>query len=334
MKKEEILKKLRETEDYISGQELCEYYGVSRTAVWKAIKQLEKDGYCIEALTNRGYKLIDKNVTENDVMSQVSIESYIDTKWAGKNFVFNKETGSTNQDVKALAENGAPSGTLVVADSQLAGRGRRGRDWISPPGKDIYMSLLLRPSCMPDRASALTLVMALSVIEAIDELEDFKDKCGIKWPNDIVINGRKICGILTEMSAEIDAIHYVVTGVGINVNQTQFDQDIKGTATSLFLEGGNSVNRSKLIARIMHYFEINYAVFEQSFDMSGLIDKYNHFLVNRDKQVRVLDPKGEYDGVAKGINEDGELIVIRSEDEKQILVYAGEVSVRGIYGYV
>ena len=103
MKKEEILKKLRETEDYISGQELCEYYGVSRTAVWKAIKQLEKDGYCIEALTNRGYKLIDKNVTENDVMSQVSIESYIDTKWAGKNFVFNKETGSTNQDVKALA---------------------------------------------------------------------------------------------------------------------------------------------------------------------------------------------------------------------------------------
>lgn len=334
MKKEEILKKLRETEDYISGQELCEYYGVSRTAVWKAIKQLEKDGYCIEALTNRGYKLIDKNVTENDVMSQVSIESYIDTKWAGKNFVFNKETGSTNQDVKALAEKGAPSGTLVVADSQLAGRGRRGRDWISPPGKDIYMSLLLKPSCMPDRASALTLVMALSVIEAIDELEDFKGKCGIKWPNDIVINGRKICGILTEMSAEIDAIHYVVTGVGINVNQTQFDQDIKGTATSLFLEGGNSVNRSKLIARIMHYFEINYAVFEQSFDMSGLIDKYNHFLVNRDKQVRVLDPKGEYDGVAKGINEDGELIVIRSEDEKQILVYAGEVSVRGIYGYV
>lgn len=334
MKKEEILKKLRESKDYISGQELCEFYGVSRTAVWKAIKQLEKEGYNIEAVTNKGYRLVDDNTTEADVMSQVSIESYIDTKWAGKNFVFNKETGSTNQDVKLLAEKGAVAGTLVVADSQLAGRGRRGRDWISPPGKDIYMSLLLRPSCMPDRASSLTLVMALSVLEAIDELEEFKNKCSIKWPNDIVINGKKICGILTEMSAEIEAIHYVVVGVGINVNQTQFEEEIKKTATSLLLESDTSVNRSKLIARIMHYFEINYAIFEQSFDLEGLVEKYNRFLVNLDRQVRVLDPKGEFEGVAKGINEKGELIVKRSDNGEEVLVYAGEVSVRGIYGYV
>ena len=329
MKNEEILKKLRDAKDYVSGQELCEYYGVSRTAVWKAIKQLEKDGYVIEAQNNKGYRLVEEN--DSHIFSKVEIESHLDTQWVGRRLVFHKETGSTNLDAKALAEQGEAAGALVVADMQTAGRGRRGRNWVSPSGKDIYMTLMLRPQCRPEKASALTLVMALAVLEAIHEL--IPEGCGIKWPNDIVINNKKVCGILTEMSAELDGIHYVVIGVGINVNQTTFEEDIRDRATSLYLESGMEINRSRLVARVMHYFEKDYALFEKTWDLSGLIDQYNSFLVNRDREVRVLDPQGEFDGIARGINEKGELIVERQSDGQTVQVYAGEVSVRGVYGY-
>lgn len=329
MKNEEILKKLRDAKDYVSGQELCEYYGVSRTAIWKAIKQLEKDGYVIEAQNNKGYRLVEKD--DSDIFSKLEIESHMDTQWVGKKLVFHKETGSTNLDAKALAEQGEAAGALVVADKQTAGRGRRGRDWVSPSGKDIYMTLMLRPQCRPEKASALTLVMALAVLEAICEL--IPEGCGIKWPNDIVLNNKKVCGILTEMSAELDGIHYVVIGVGINVNQTIFAEDIRDRATSLYLESGMEINRARLVARVMHYFENYYALFEKTWDLGGLVDRYNSFLVNRDREVRVLDPQGEYDGIARGINERGELLVERKSDGQTVQVYAGEVSVRGIYGY-
>jgi BirA family biotin operon repressor/biotin-[acetyl-CoA-carboxylase] ligase len=293
------------------------------------MKQLEKEGYTIEAQNNKGYRLVESG--DDDVFSKIEIESHIDTKWVGKNLVFHRETGSTNLDAKKLADEGAQSGTLVVADMQTAGRGRRGRDWVSPAGKDVYMTLLLRPECRPERASALTLVMALAVLEAVS---DFVDKpVGIKWPNDIVINNKKTCGILTEMSAELDGIHYVVIGVGINVNQTEFADEIKPHATSMYIENGTKINRSKLVARVMHYFEEDYEIFAKTWDLTGLVDKYNKHLVNCGKEVRVLDPKGEYDAYAEGINENGELIVRRKDNGKTVLVYAGEVSVRGVYGY-
>lgn len=330
MKKEEILKRLRDAEDYVSGQELCEYYGVSRTAVWKAIKQLEKDGYVIEAQNNRGYRLM-KNDT-NVIFSKAAIESCMDTKRMGRRLVFYKETGSTNLDAKTLAEKGEESGALVVADMQTAGRGRRGRGWVAPAGKNIYMTLMLKPDCMPDKASALTLIMALAVVEAVREIIP-AGNCGIKWPNDIVVNNKKVCGILTEMSAELECIHYVVTGVGINVNQTEFPEEIRETATSLYIESGKETDRSRLVARVMHYFEHYYELFEKSWDLALLLERYNSMLINRDRQVRVLDPKGEYEGIARGINEKGELVVERSDSGETVLVYAGEVSVRGVYGY-
>jgi len=329
MKKEEILKKLHDAGDYVSGQELCAYYGVSRTAIWKVIKQLEKEGFVIDAQNNKGYRLIEHQDT--DVFSEAAIGLHMDTQWIGKKLVFFKETASTNIDAKALAEQGEPSGALVVADMQTAGRGRRGNSWSAPEGKNIYMTLMLRPDCRPEKASALTLVMALAVVEAI---KDFTQAdCGIKWPNDVVMNNKKVCGILTEMSAELDGIHYVVIGAGINVNQTEFPDEIKDKATSLYLEKGTITNRSALTARVMHCFEKDYKIFEKSWDLTNLLDTYNHFLVNRDKEVRVLDPKGEYDGTARGVNEKGELIVERKSDGQTVLVYAGEVSVRGIYGY-
>jgi BirA family biotin operon repressor/biotin-[acetyl-CoA-carboxylase] ligase len=331
MRTEEILKKLREANGFVSGQELCEYYGVSRTAIWKSIKQLEKDGYTIEAQNNKGYRLVEDN--DIDVFSKVEIESHMDTRWVGRNIVFHKETGSTNLDAKRLADEETPTGALVVADMQTAGRGRRGRDWVSPAGKDIYMTLMLRPECRPEKASALTLVMALAVLEAMREFMPLDKPMGIKWPNDIVIDNKKACGILTEMSAELDGIHYVVIGVGINVNQTEFSDEISKTATSIFIVNGDKINRSRLVARVMHYFEKDYEIFEKTWDLTGLVDKYNKYLVNCGKEVRVLDPKGEYDAIAEGINENGELIVRRKDNGETVLVYAGEVSVRGVYGY-
>ncbi len=168
MKNEEILKKLREAGTYVSGQELCEQYGVSRTAIWKAIRQLEKEGYVIEAQNNRGYRLVEKDGA--DLFSKIELESKLETAWVGRKLVFQKETGSTNIDAKELAENGEASGAVVVADMQTAGRGRRGRGWVSPAGKDIYMTIMLRPQCRPEKASVLTLVMALAVLEAVSEL--------------------------------------------------------------------------------------------------------------------------------------------------------------------
>ena len=177
----------------------------------------------------------------------------------------------------------------------------------------------------------MTLVMALAVVEALEEIDP--DGCGIKWPNDVVMNGKKVCGILTEMSAELDAIHYVVVGVGINVNQPSFEGELADRATSLYMELGHKVNRSRFIARVMHYFEQEYEIFQKTYDLSGLVDTYNKYLLNREKKVRVLDPKGEYEGIARSINEKGELLV-EKEDGEIVAVYAGEVSVRGIYGYV
>ena len=325
--KAEILTLLRDSSDYISGQELCERFGVSRTAVWKAVNQLKKEGYDIEAVQNRGYRLRQME----EIYGQNDLSSRMRTKWAGKTLHFFDSLGSTNAQAKMEAEDGAVHGTLIVADMQTAGRGRRGRDWASPAGTNIYFTLIMRPQFEPDRASMLTLVMAHSVARGITRETGLE--CGIKWPNDIVVNGRKVCGILTEMSAERDYIHYVVTGVGINVGEQEFVAEIADKAASLNEECGRKISRSALTARIMEYFEEDYDCFVSAGDLSRLLDSYNAMLVNRNAQVYVLDPREKFQGVARGINPAGELLVERQDGTIQ-KVYAGEVSVRGIYGYV
>lgn len=323
--KAEILTLLREQEGYLSGQELCSRFGVSRTAVWKAVNQLKEDGYEIDSVQNKGYRLL----SSPDSMKECEIASRLHTQWAGRNAVLLKSTGSTNADAKRLAEEGAPHGTIVVTEQQTAGRGRRGRQWTSALGCNVYFTLVLRPSCAPDRACMLTLVMALAVAEAVRELGL---SASIKWPNDVVLNGRKICGILTEMSAEPDYIHYVVIGTGVNVNQQEFPEEIKRVAGSLYLEKGEHIARAPLLARILELFEAYYALFDQRGDLSELMESYEALLLNKDSNVRVLDPKGEYEGVARGITREGELLVER-ENGGMERVYAGEVSVRGLYGY-
>ena len=277
-------------------------------------------------MQNRGYRLI----ASPDLLGESEIKSRLHTRWSGKELIFRPVTGSTNIDAKAAAEEGAPEGTLVVTEQQEAGRGRRGRGWFSPEGCNLYFTLLLRPECAPDQACMLTLVMALAVAGAVRQLGL---DAGIKWPNDVVIAGKKVCGILTEMSAEPDFIHYVVIGTGVNVNQETFPEEIAGTATSLRIEKGERIKRAELLAAVMEHFERAYETFRTSWDLSGLAAEYESLLLNKDRPVRVLDPKGAFEGTARGINEKGELLVERQDGSVE-RVYAGEVSVRGVYGYV
>lgn len=325
--KGEILRLLKETDEYISGQELCERFGVSRTAVWKVINQLKEEGYEIEAVRNKGYIL--RGVS--DVLSKEELESSMHTSWAGRNVLFFYRTDSTNIRVRLAGEQGAPHGTLAVAEIQDGGKGRRGRSWVSPPGVGIWMSILLRPQINPIAASMLTLVMALATQKGIKAATGIESE--IKWPNDLVLHKKKICGILTEMGTELMEIQYVIPGTGINVNQEEFPEEIAQTATSLYLETGRKYQRSAIIAEVMKALEEYYDIFVKTEDMSGLMEEYNRKLVNLGNEVCVLDPAGEFRGISEGINEKGGLIV-RLPDGTRTEVISGEVSVRGVYGYV
>ena len=370
------MRQLRETGSYVSGQQLCETLGVSRTAVWKIIKKLTEEGYPIEAVTNKGYRLL--SVEGKDLFNKEELERRLQTRWAGRPMIFSEETGSTNADIFRLSEQDYPQGTLAVTSKQTAGKGRRGRTWISPPDVNVYMSILLRPDFKPETAPMLTLVMALAVHRACEELyggkgdgqpadnsaelpggdgkafagaeassggagqpADGTEPCrfGIKWPNDIVVSARdgswrKICGILTEMRMEEKEIRDIVIGIGINVNQAEFPEEIRETAGSLALALGHPVSRADLTAEVWKYFEEYYEVFEQARGLSPLREVYERALVNRGKKVRVLDPESPYEGVALGINEEGELLVKPDDGSEVRQVGTGEVSVRGVMGYV
>lgn len=323
----EILRTLRESRDSISGQELSRQLGITRTAVWKHIRALEEEGYEIEAVNRKGYRL----AGVPDTIAAREVQSRLETKRMGKEICYFSTIGSTNQYAKKIAEEGAADGTLVIADEQTDGRGRSGRHWVTPPAEAISFTLILRPNLAPEKISMITLVMGLAVAHAIQALYGLD--AGIKWPNDVVINGKKLCGILTEMSAEIDQVHYVVIGVGINANLTHFPEEIRDTATSLKLELGREVNRAELIAAVMRKFEFLDGLFEKSGSLETIAEAYNRICVNAGRQVRVLDPKGEYTGQALGIDSSGSLLVKR-EDGTLRRVRSGEVSVRGIYGYV
>ena len=325
--KEEILRLLRSADGYISGQELCNRFGVSRTAVWKAINQLKEAGYEIEAQQNKGYRLM----AAPDLMTEAEIKSLMHTEWVAKEVLYFDTIDSTNTKAQELAEKGYPSGTLVVADKQESGKGRRGRSWVSPSGTGIFMTLMIKPDINPNNASMLTLVAALAVAKAITSVTG--EEAMIKWPNDIVVNSKKVCGILTEMNAQFDYINHIVVGIGINVHNESFPEEISQMASSLMIEaGGKRFHRAQIIAETMSYFELDYDTFLKTQDLSALVREYDELLVNRNKSVRVLDPKEPFDGKAMGITPKGELIVDTWESRK--LVSSGEVSVRGIYGYV
>jgi len=246
---------------------------------------------------------------------------------------------STNKEAREIAEQGCEHGTLVTAEGQKSGIGRRGRSWSSEKGAGIYMSMVLRPMLKTEQAPMLTLVAAIAVKRAIEILcdgntdaEGGSPKPYIKWPNDIVLNKKKICGILTELSLKGTEIDFIIVGIGINVRNQFFPEEIAQTASSILLETGKILDRERLIAEVWKQFDIYYQKFMQTKDLSLFREEYEETLISKEENVKVLDPLGEYTGVAKGITNTGELIV--DKDGEICYVSSGEVSVRGIYGYV
>lgn len=252
------------------------------------------------------------------------------TAWAGRTCLCFDTLASTNDHGKEILKNQNVHGVLITADTQSAGRGRSGRVWQSPKGTAISMSLCLEPEFPAQHAAGLTLVMALAAAEAIRKLYGAAPQ--IKWPNDLVLNGKKICGILTELCLKPSG-YAVVIGVGINVNTEEFPEEIQEIASSLKLETGKVVERETLIAAVLECFEDFYRQYVQTKDMTLLKERYEGMLANLGREVSVLDPQNPYRGIARGINSLGNLQVV-CEDGTEREVYSGEVSVRGLYGYV
>lgn len=325
--KKKILELLQNCPDFISGQELSEQFGVSRTAVWKAIRQLEAEGYVIEAVRNKGYRL----TAQPDLLTEETIQNQIHTEWAGQQLVVFSETDSTNDQAKKLAEEGAGQGLLVVSDCQTAGKGRRGRSWDSRSGEGIFMTLLLKPDIAPGNASMLTLVMALAVRAGIQQVTGIDTQ--IKWPNDIVCDGKKVCGILTELVTDGKGGLCLVVGIGINVAQRleDFTPEVAEMAASLEMILEKPVSRPALAAALLEELDRSYEALKQG-DLEEYRTCYRRDCVNLGRPVRLMGPGGQEEARAVDIDRDFGLVV-RTPDGAEKTIRSGEVSVRGLYGY-
>ena len=286
--KQQLLIYLKEDKGtWVSGEFLAHKMAVSRSAVWKHIGSLKDDGYVIESSRKRGYLLRQTS----DLLLADEIREGLNTNVLGKGEIFHfRETDSTNIRAKYLASEGAREGTVVVAEKQTQGRGRRGRTWFSPSGEGIYTSIILRPPISPNEAPKLTLMASVAVAEALLSLTSLKIK--IKWPNDILIKGRKVAGILTEISTEMDRIDYVVIGVGLNVNTPRkgFSPDIAHTATSVFMETGKVFPRIALLRAFLEWLEIYYEAFKtKGFD--PILNRWKHLadIIGRRISVDLMD---------------------------------------------
>lgn len=321
--KSKILNILKSSDTYVSGEEMSKKLGISRSAIWKHISQLKNEGYVIESITNNGYKLIETP----DILTYDEISQYLHTQFVGRNILHFKKIESTNKYAKTIA-NESVDGTVVIAEEQTAGRGRLGRQWVSPQGKGIWMSILLKPDILPTDAHKLTLLTASSVFNA---LKEYKLNIKIKWPNDILINNKKVCGILTEMSAELNKINFLVIGIGINVNieKSEFGDDLKDKATSLKIEIGNDINRKKLTAEILNNFESLYLQFLKNNDISKTLDiaRNNSALINN--YVEITTPQTNYVAKVIGIADDCTLIIENNGKIERLI--SGEVSLHTNY---
>lgn len=328
--REAVLSLLRGEEGFLSGQELSRRLGLTRAAVWKAVDALRREGYEIEARTGLGYRLS----AAPDALTEAEIRSFLGpTRLVGRELRCFEELDSTNNYLKTLPE--APDGLAVTADSQTAGRGRMDRSFQSPKGQGIYLSVLLRPRLSPDRLPPVTALAGVAVCAAVERVCGVRP--GLKWPNDPVLNGKKLCGILTEMSleAETGRVQSLVLGIGINVSQgpEDFSPQVREMATSLGQALGKPVSRPRLTAALLEELDRTYAALLAG-DLSAYLSAYRRDCVNLGKTVQLLPfGGGERETVqAVDIDEDFSLVV-RGPDGKERTVRSGEVSVRGLYGY-
>ncbi|WP_046173699.1 biotin--[acetyl-CoA-carboxylase] ligase [Domibacillus indicus] len=304
--------------DFVSGQALADSIGCSRTAVWKHIESLRQEGFELEAVRNKGYRITAKpdKVSENELLLG------LETNRLGKHIVFKESVESTQKEAHKIAEE-APEGTLVIAEEQTAGRGRMTRTFHSPKYTGIWMSLILKPDLPPHRAPQFTLIAAVAVTEAIRDTTGLKAE--IKWPNDLLLNEKKITGILTELQADSDRIRSLIIGIGINANQQSFPEELSGIATSLALEKGEHVPRAKLVQAVLKNIEIYYKEYLNN-GFSSIKEKWESFAVSIGRQITARTLNGSIRGKALGITEEG---VLRLEDEDGVIhsIYSADIEI-------
>lgn len=324
MTRSAILEMLRShTGQFVSGEELGRKLNVSRTAISKQIQRLRQEGYDIESTVSQGHRL--RRLP--DLLRPEEVRPRLTTSILGSEIHYLPETGSTNDEAKKLAAAGCPEGTLVITETQLGGRGRISRGWYSPLAKGIWFSVVLRPPFPPQEAPKCTLMAAVALNRAIRDVTGIP--CGIKWPNDILCNGRKLVGILTEMSSEMDAINHIVIGMGINVNIDEADipPELQAVATSLLIEAGAPVSRIDIFIRVLERLEELYLLVKAT-GFAAVLAAWRQDSVTLGHMVSVIAPDKVFNGKALDIDGDGALLVETEQGVERVL--AGDVSIRPV----
>ncbi|WP_432359029.1 biotin--[acetyl-CoA-carboxylase] ligase [Sporosarcina sp. UB5] len=321
--KDELLKRLFEADGKpVSGQEFADEFGLSRTAIWKYIKEFEEEGYEISSIRKKGYVLIGSP----DRVNAANIQKYLQTTTYGRTIDYYESCSSTQIVAHDAAQAGAPDGTLIVSEEQTAGKGRLSRPWNSTAEKGIWMSLIVRPSLMPQQAPQMTLVAAVAIVRAIENVTGIE--ASIKWPNDILLNGRKMTGILTELQSEPDRVKAIILGIGMNVNQDEedFPEELKEIATSLKIEGGQQIDRAKLIAEILGFIELYTKMYEKhGFGPIKLL--WEGYSNTAGKRIRAVMLNETIEGTAIGISEDG-LLELRLDDGTVRGIYSADIVIK------
>ena len=327
MTKDKVIASLRQSDGYVSGEEISQALGISRAAVNAAVKNLRKDGYIIHSSTNKGYMLHDSP----DKLNIGEILALIGKR--AENVICLNKVDSTNDHARMLAQQGAPDGLIVVSNEQTGGKGRLGRSFYSPKDKGIYLSMLMRPHCLPTEITNLTAWVAVAMCHAIETVSGVRP--GIKWVNDLIVNGRKIGGILTEMAVEGESGHiqHVIVGIGINVREgeSDFPQDIRPIASSLAIETGMEINRARLACEMIRALDQLRADWPKQ--KAAYLSAYRKECMIAGKEIRFVRDGIERTGIAEEIDDDFGLVVRFIDGSRESLT-SGEVSVRGLHGYV
>lgn len=324
--KNKVLEFLKKSNDYISGEDISKELNVSRTSIWKNIKKLKDEGYNIESSSKKGYKLIESP----DILTQGEISPLLKTYYIGKEIFYYDEVGSTNDEIRILESNGAKEGIVVISELQNRGKGRLQREWVMSRGEAIAMSILIKPEIPPFMAPGITQVIALSVVKGLNLSTDLN--FSIKWPNDIILNSKKVCGILTEMDGEIDNLNYIIIGIGINVNQSSIEKELSHKATSLKIEGGKHIERKIIVSNILNEFEVNYEIFKNQ-GITPFLDALKKYSALIGKKVIISNPFKTFSGKVVDIDPEGYLVV-EDEDGNLQSIVGGDISIRGENSYL
>ena len=321
--KDEILKRLLQANgEAVSGQDLADSLSVSRTAIWKHMQTLQGEGYTFETVKKKGYVL----TGVPNSLSPTQIELFLNTERFGREIHHFDVVDSTQTVAHKLAQEGAPDGTVVIAETQTAGRGRMARPWESAQGTGIWMSIIVRPDVTPQQASSYTLVVAVAVSKAIKTL--YKNvEPAIKWPNDLLINGKKCTGILTEMQAEADCVQALLVGIGINANQVEadFSPEIADIATSLRLAAGEEINRAALVATILQYLEQYTEIFVKE-GFTSIKKAWEQASCTIGRRIEVTTIREQFEGIASGITDEG-VLQLTQDNGTVRTIYSGDVRI-------